>query len=92
MANRIAKCAISNALKISRRIMRTFSHYKQMLQTNPTASIGATLAAAMIYAQRHGSYDIETRNNDEYRAIVVDLKNEYGKQISNSEIKAKLGI
>jgi hypothetical protein len=63
-----------------------------MLKSNPNASIGATLAASMVYAKRHGNYDIETRDNDEYRAIVIDLKNRYGNELSNTEARNELGI
>ena len=70
--------------------MRTERHYRQMLDKNPNASVGFTLAAAMIYAARYGVCEAEQHITDEWETIARRLKSEYGENLSVDECSAEM--
>lgn len=60
-------------------MVRTEEHYRKILGRNPHATIDQTLAADMIYAARHHRIDVvEARGTDEWRGIVLRLRETYG--------------
>ena len=70
--------------------MRNEQHYRNMLERNPNALVGFTLAAAMIYASRYGSCDDDERNSDELATIARRLKSEYGETLDTDQVSAEM--
>jgi len=65
--------------------MRDEQHYRRMLAGNPGASIGFTLAAAMVYAVRYGCIGAGDRGSEAFRRIALRLRSQYGEYLSNEE-------
>ena len=72
--------------------MRTAAHYRRLLDENPTASVGFSLAAAAVYAARYGSCDDEEHGTPQWREIARDLKKRYGESLSVDEVHAEMGV
>lgn len=70
--------------------MRTKHHYESMLDKNPDASIGFTLAADMIYAARHGAVTPEDRGTDEWKNIARMLKKRYGENLTVEKVRHEM--
>jgi hypothetical protein len=71
--------------------MRTLTHYQKMLEENPNASIGFTLAADMIYAARHDMINSrDARTDEEWRKIALRLKSKYGENLQPDEIRREM--
>ena len=70
--------------------MRTEQHYRRMLEQNQNASVGFTLAAAMVYAARYGVCEAEHHGTDEWREIARRLKSEYGENLTADECSAEM--
>lgn len=70
--------------------MRNEQHYRRMLEQNQNASIGFTLAAAMVYAARYGMCDPEHHGTDEFKTIARRLKTEYGENLTVGECSAEM--
>jgi len=66
--------------------MRNENHYREMIEKNPEASIGFTLAASAIYAAQHGLCEAEQSSTDEWRVIARDLKSRYGETLSGADV------
>ena len=69
--------------------MRNEQHYRRMLEQNASASIGFTLAAAMVYAARYGVCEPEHHGTDEFKTIAHRLK-EYGENLSADDVIAEM--
>jgi len=70
--------------------MRNEHHYRRMLEQNPNAGVGFTLAAAMVYAARYGVCDPEHHGTDEFKTIARRLKSEYGENLTVDEVSAEM--
>lgn len=70
--------------------MRTEQYFRQMIEHNPGASIGFTLAAAMVYAARFGFCEAEQRATDEWKEIARRLKSDYGENLSADEVTSEM--
>lgn len=70
--------------------MRNEQHYRKMLEQNPNASIGFTLAAAMVYAARYGTCEAEHHGTEEYKTIARRLKSEYGENLAADDVSAEM--
>jgi hypothetical protein len=66
--------------------MRNEQHYRNMLEQNPNASIGFTLAAAMVYAARYGICETEHHGTDEWKTIARMLKTKYGENLDVDQV------
>jgi hypothetical protein len=70
--------------------MRNEQHYRRMLEQNKNASIGFTLASAMVYAARYGVCEAEHHSTDEFKTIARRLKSEYGENLMANEVSAEM--
>ena len=70
--------------------MRNEQHYRNMLERNPNASVGFTLAACMVYAARYGYCEDEQRGTDEWATIARRLKSEYGESLEPDQVRAEM--
>lgn len=70
--------------------MRNEQHYRRMLEQNPNASVGFTLAAAMVYAARFGVCEPEHHSTNEFREIARRLKSEYGENLTVDEVSEEM--
>lgn len=72
--------------------MRDERHYRRMLEQNQSASIGFTLAAAMVYAARYGACEPADHATDEWKSIARNLKSKYGEQLDHDEVESEMDI
>jgi hypothetical protein len=74
--------------------MRTKKHYENLLDRNPNASVGFTLAAQAVYAARHGNYpgpnESDGTDIDEWRTIARNLKQKYGESLTVDEVRHEM--
>lgn len=70
--------------------MRNEQHYRRMLEQNQNASIGFTLAAAMVYAARYGVCESEHHGTDEFKNIARRLKSEYGENLTVDDVSSEM--
>ena len=72
--------------------MRTKKHYENLLDKNPNASVGFTLAAQAVYASRNGVFDNNSDdfNDEEYRKIALGLKKKYGDNLAPDEVRREM--
>ena len=68
---------------------RTAAHYRKMLADNPSASVGTTLAARMVYAARHGNAD---KPDERLKDISRDLMRRYGGQLSPADVRREMDL
>ena len=61
--------------------MRDRAHYERMIEGNPSASFGTSLAAAAVYAARHGLCETTDRDTDEFRELYRELRKKYGEHM-----------
>lgn len=61
-----------------------------MLAENPSASVGFTLAAAMVYAARYGVCETDHHGTDEWKTIARRLRAEYGETLTVTEVTAEM--
>lgn len=71
--------------------MRDARHFKNMINKNPSASIGFSLAAAAVYAARFGVCEAEHHGTPEWRQIARDLKSKYGDTLTADEVLSEMG-
>lgn len=70
--------------------MRTEQHFRRMLEQNPNAGVGFTLAASMVYAARYGVCETEHHSTEEWKTIARRLKSEYGENLSVDEVSDEM--
>ncbi|MCI0549435.1 MAG: hypothetical protein L0287_00625 [Anaerolineae bacterium] len=70
--------------------MRNEQHYRRILEQNPNASVGFTLAASMVYATRYGVCEAEHHGTDEWLEIARRLKSQYGENLSVDEVSDEM--
>ncbi len=70
--------------------MRNEQHYRRMLEQNPNAGVGFSLAAAMVYAARYGVCEAEHHSTDEWREIARRLKSTYGENLTVDEVSDEM--
>jgi hypothetical protein len=63
---------------------RDKAHFLKMLDDNPNATIGVTLAAKMV-ASPHGE-------NADVRSITRELKRQYGETLTPEEVRAEMCV
>lgn len=71
---------------------RTKQHYIDLLDKNPNATIGFTLAAQAVYAARNGVFDAnaEDHNYEAFRAIARGLKMKYGENLTVEQVRSEI--
>jgi hypothetical protein len=74
-----------------RRGMRDANHYIRLLDENPNAQVGFTLAASAVYAARYGSCEAADHGTDEWCYIARDLKARYGDNLNASDVRSEMG-
>lgn len=70
--------------------MRNKQHFIKLLDDNPTAAVGFTLAAAAVYAARYGTCEPADHSATEFRAIARQLKSVYGENLTPEEVRAEM--
>jgi hypothetical protein len=70
--------------------MRDAEHYRDMLDRNPSAGVGFTLAAAAVYAARFGVCNAQERGTPEFREIALRLKRKYGETLTADEVRQRM--
>lgn len=70
--------------------MRDQKHYNRLLNENPNASVGFTLAAHAVYAAKHGTCDGDERNSTECQNIARALRGKYGETLTPDEVRAEM--
>lgn len=75
-------------------MQRTVQHYRNMIAQNPQATIKFTLAACMIYASRHGTFNDKNddRYSDEWRDIARELKRVYGEEMTANAVLDEMNM
>lgn len=72
--------------------MRNARHYRDLLDRNPNAGVGFTLAAAAVYAARFGFCEAEQHGTDEFRDIARDLRTRYGDNLTTDEVRREMKL
>ena len=72
--------------------MRNAQHYRDLLDRNPSAGIGFSLAAAAVYAARFGFCEAEQHGTDEFRDIARDLRARYGENLTTDEVRREMKL
>lgn len=70
--------------------MRDKKHYLRLLAQNPNAGVGFALAAAAVFAARHGTCEPVDHSTDEFRQIARDLKARFGETLTTDEVRAEM--
>ncbi len=70
--------------------MRTKKHYEDLLNRNPNASIGFTLAAQAVFASRHNAFTADDNGSDEWRTIARNLKSRYGENLTVDQVRHEM--
>jgi hypothetical protein len=70
--------------------MRDAAHYRDMLNRNPNASVGFTLAAAAVYTAKYGICEAEQHSTPEFREIALSLKRKYGETLTADEVREEM--
>jgi len=70
--------------------MRNEQHYRRMLEQNPNAGVGFTLAAAMVYAARYGVCEPADHGTEEWKTIARYLKSKYGENLTVDECSTEM--
>ncbi len=74
--------------------MKDRAHYIDMLDRNPDATVGASLAAKMIVAAKTvvPAGSLPNRDTDEAeRAVTRRLLRKYGETLTNAQVRAEIG-
>lgn len=71
--------------------MRDKQHYLRLLDQNPSAQVGFSLAASAVYAARYGSCEAADHGTNEWSDIARDLKSRYGENLDADEVRAEMG-
>lgn len=72
--------------------MRTATHYRNLLDRNPSASVGFSLAAAAVYATRFGFCEAEQHGTNEFQDIARDLRVRYGENLTTDEVRREMKL
>lgn len=72
--------------------MRNATHYRNLLDRNPSAGVGFSLAAAAVYAARFGFCEAEQHATDEFRDIARDLRTRYGENLTTYEVRREMKL
>lgn len=67
--------------------MRNKKHYENLLNQNPIASVGFSLAADAIIAAKNGIF--ETHDN-EWKSIARELKSKYGENLTVEQVRDEM--
>ena len=70
--------------------MRNKNHYLQLLDKNPNAGVGVTLAAAAVYAARFGKCEADDHSTNEWKQIARQLQGQYGETLSPDEVRTEM--
>lgn len=70
--------------------MRDITHYAHILEQNPNASVGFTLAAAAVYAARFGVCEAEDHASEKWKSIARRLKSTYGETLTVDEVRNEM--
>ena len=72
--------------------MRNARHYRDLLDRNPNAGVGFSLAAAAVYAARFGFCEAEQHGTDEFRDIARGLRTRYGDNLTTDEVRREMKL
>ena len=67
--------------------MRNKKHYENLLNQNPNAMIGFSLAADAVIAAKNGVFET---HNDEWKTIARDLKSKYGENLTVEQVQKEM--
>jgi hypothetical protein len=70
--------------------VRDANHYYKLLDQNPNAGVGFTLAASAVYAARYGSCEAADHGTEEWRTIARDLRSRYGETLDADEVRREM--
>jgi hypothetical protein len=70
--------------------MRDRPHYARLLNENPNAGVGFSLAASAVYAARYGECEAEHRSTPEWAQIARALKARYGETLTPDEVRQEM--
>jgi hypothetical protein len=71
--------------------MRAKKHYEDMLDKNPNASVGFTLAADMVFAARHDIiHRADDHGGEEWKTIARNLKSKHGETLTGDEVRHEM--
>lgn len=70
--------------------MRDKKHFLRLLNDNPNASVGFSLAAAAIFAARNGTCEPNDHSTTEWKAIARRLRATYGENLAVDEVLAEM--
>jgi len=70
--------------------MRDRPHFERLLNENPNASVGFSLAARAVYAARYGVCEAEHHDTPEWGQIARDLKARYGETLTPDEVREEM--
>ena len=73
--------------------MRDTNHYKELIERNPNATFGITLAADAVFAGRYGFYsEVHNHHRDvRWTTIARYLRDEYGESLSGDDVLREMG-
>ena len=72
--------------------MRTANHYRDLLDRNPSAGVGFSLAAAAVYAAKFGMCEAEQHGTDQFKDIARDLRARYGENLTTDEVRREMKL
>lgn len=70
--------------------MRDKKHYLRLLAQNPNAGVGFALAAAAVFAARHGTCEPADHYTNEWKTIARKLKAKYGENLTTDEVRVEM--
>jgi hypothetical protein len=74
--------------------MRNKKHYENLLNQNPNASVGFSLAAQAVYAAKYGNYpgpnESDGTDVSAWKSITRELKSKYGENLTVDDVRAEM--
>ena len=74
--------------------MRTKKHYENMMNQNPNATVGFSLAAQAVYAAKYGNYpgpnESEGTDVSAWEQIAHSLISKYGENLTADEVRSEM--
>lgn len=66
------------------------TQYRKMIEDNPQATFGLSMAASAVYESRHGMCEDDHRCTEEWREIAGELRDRYGDVLTYREVRQEL--
>lgn len=74
--------------------MRIKKHYENLLNQNPNATVGFTLAAQAVYAAKNGNYpgpnESDGTDVSAWKSIARELKSKYGENLTVEQVREEM--